>query len=159
GVIGQSILLDGKSYTVVGVAPAGFQYPDKTDVWLPPLRLAPEINETADVTRLRGFGYLSAVARLKTAASLRQADADMENITARLRRQYPETNNNRFNRVVTLHTHLVGETGMLLWLLLGAVGFVLAVACANVANMLLARAAARQKEIAIRTALGASGWR
>ena len=109
---------------VVGIAAAGFQYPDKTEVWVPPYRLAPALSEQMDVTQVRGFGFLSAVALLKPGVSLPQAASEMETITARLRQQYPETNNRRFNRVVSLHTHLVGETGAMLLLLFGAVGFV-----------------------------------
>ncbi len=158
-LVGKPITLDGVSYTVVGIAPAGFRYPDKTDVWVPPFRLAPTVNERMDPTQVRGFGMLAAVALLKPGVPLTQAAAEMETITARLRQQYPETNNRRFNRVVSLHSHLVGETGPMLVLLFGAVSFVLLIACANVANLLLASAATRQKEMAIRSALGASRLR
>ena len=158
-LVGKPITLDGTNYTVTGIAPPGFQYPDKTELWLPPLRLVPELFPGQDVTQTRRMGYLAAVALLKPGVSQQQAASEMETITARLRQQYPDTNNIRFNRVVSLHDHVVGDTNKLLWLLLGAVTFVLLIGCANVANLLLASGASRQKEIAIRTALGASRWR
>jgi putative ABC transport system permease protein len=158
-VVGKSINLDGNPYTVVGIAPQGFDYPNKTEVWVPPYRLAPATRPSMDVTQVRGFGFLSTVALLKNGVTLKQAEGEMEAITARLRQQYPETNNNRFDRVVSLHRYLVGDTSTILWLLLGAVGFVLLIACANVANLMLVRATGRQKEIAVRSALGASRLR
>ena len=157
--VGKQVTLDGRNYTVVGVAPPGFQHPNMTELWLPPLKLVPELNDRQDVTQTRGFGYLTVVALLKPGVSVPQAAAEMEAITARLRQEYPDTNNRRFNRVVSLHDHLIGDNRSLLWLLLGAVTFVLLIGCANVANLLLASGASRQKEIAIRTALGASRGR
>src|SRR5215217_4330285 len=99
-LIGRSITLDGRNYNVVGIAPPGFQYPDKTELWLPPLRLVPELYPDQDVTQTRRMGYLFVVALLKPRVSLQQAAGEMETITARLRQQYPDSNNKRFNRVV-----------------------------------------------------------
>jgi predicted permease len=150
GIVGQIITLNDNAYAVVGVAPPQFDFPPRIDAWTP--ALLPESKQQ------RGSNYLKVIARLKDGVSVEQAQAQMNQVAAALATQYPDNDTNLSVTVTTLLEDRVRNIRFVLLLMLGAVAFVLLIACANVANLLLARAMARQKEIAIRTAMGANRW-
>src|SRR5215210_596886 len=154
-ILGRVLMLNAESYTVIGVLPQGYRFGTLTDVFVPiGLKEATEMINSRD-----NHPGIYAYARLKPGVTFEQAEVEMKGIAQRLAQAYPKTNAGNSVTLIPLSEYFVGDIRPSLLILLGAVGFVLLIACANVANLLLARATSRTREIAIRTALGAGRLR
>jgi putative ABC transport system permease protein len=153
-ILGKSIPLDGNSYTVIGVMPASFVTPrENTEAWTP-LHVSNPV-----AANFRGVHFLHAYGRLAPGVTIEQSRAEMHVVDQNLAAQYQEDNKNRTTVLFSLHERIVGDSRQSLFILFAAVSFVLLIACANFANLLLARAAEREREFVIRGALGAGRWR
>jgi len=148
-IVGRNVLLNSQTYTVIGVMPPKFKFPDWADLWVP-------MAWSDERRAVRGNHNYMVIGRLKPEVSVAQAKEDLGAISARLEQQYPEDDKGWGATLLPLREQLVGDVRPALLVLLGAVAFVLLIACANVANLVLAKTLARKKEIAIRTSLGAS---
>jgi predicted permease len=153
-ILNKSLTLDAKSYSIIGVVPADIGLFRGTDVYVP----IGQWENPALKRRSAGLG-LHGIGRLKPGVTIEQAQADLSGVMARLATTYPATNRGNGAKVSSLKERMIGGIGATLWLLLGAVGFVLLIACVNVSNLLLARSTGRAREFAIRSALGAGRWR
>src|ERR1044072_1056391 len=147
-IIGRQLRVDGQSLTVIGVMPPDFRFPFQSDLWW--------LNDRYFDRRSRGFRIDQTIARLKPGVSPEQAQAEMKEIAARLAQTYPDSNTEVTATVVPLRDFWFGKLRRSFWLLLGDCGFVLLIACANVANLLLTQATVRERELTLRAALGAS---
>jgi putative ABC transport system permease protein len=160
-IIGREILLNDEPHTVVGVMPPNYQPDGYGELWIPSAFGIPtnSIRPNVDPRPIRGSNYLDVYGRLKPGVTIEKARSEMDAISRRLEKQYADDNKDTGIRITTLHEDLVGKLRPVLLLLFAAVGFLLFIGCANVANLQLARAATRSREISIRAAMGASRYR